>query len=235
MQLLDNIPTSLRAVDPGELQAKIDDNKPDGYRLPAHLQLSNSHHVFWCLLQHCFKNCCQNLWSFLLCEIVSYKTQNPACRSKKLRHILLISSLFICSERPMALANAMVCLVVLALIHILPFIPTAISKDIPLPRVFRRTHSGFKSLFKPKINSSQLTVLCWCDREASLLADVVQGYCEEETIGWQNSQSYILTQRVDTDQLWLHIYTGYEHFGKHQVPDLSKVEMFFLRLRLLRH
>ncbi|XP_032788099.2 uncharacterized oxidoreductase ZK1290.5 [Daphnia magna] len=38
MAILDNIPTSLRAVDPAELQGKIDDNKPDGYKLPAHLQ-----------------------------------------------------------------------------------------------------------------------------------------------------------------------------------------------------
>ena len=38
MELLDNIPISLRAVDPEELQAKIDDNKPDGYKLPVHLQ-----------------------------------------------------------------------------------------------------------------------------------------------------------------------------------------------------
>jgi hypothetical protein len=35
---LDTIPMSLKAVDPAELQGKIDDNKPDGYKLPAHLQ-----------------------------------------------------------------------------------------------------------------------------------------------------------------------------------------------------
>ena len=38
MEVLDNIPITLRAVDPAELQGKIDDNKPDGYKLPAHLQ-----------------------------------------------------------------------------------------------------------------------------------------------------------------------------------------------------
>ncbi|XP_046440736.1 uncharacterized oxidoreductase ZK1290.5-like [Daphnia pulex] len=38
MAELDTIPMSLRAVDPAELQGKIDDNKPDGYKLPAHLQ-----------------------------------------------------------------------------------------------------------------------------------------------------------------------------------------------------
>ena len=33
MNKLDNINCSLRAVDPAEIQAKIDDNLPDGYKL----------------------------------------------------------------------------------------------------------------------------------------------------------------------------------------------------------
>lgn len=33
MEKLDNINFSLRAVDPAEIQAKIDDNLPDGYKL----------------------------------------------------------------------------------------------------------------------------------------------------------------------------------------------------------
>ena len=46
----------------------------------------------------------------------------------------------------MALASAIVCLVDFAFIHILPFMPTAISKDTPLPNSFRRGHSEFKIL-----------------------------------------------------------------------------------------
>lgn len=38
MQVLDSFPPCLRAVDPHAIQAKIDDNKPDGYKLPEHLQ-----------------------------------------------------------------------------------------------------------------------------------------------------------------------------------------------------
>lgn len=38
MAELDNIAKTFRAVDPAELQGKIDDNKPDGYKLPSHLQ-----------------------------------------------------------------------------------------------------------------------------------------------------------------------------------------------------
>lgn len=38
MQVLDGFPPCLRAVDPATIQAKIDDNKPDGYKLPEHLQ-----------------------------------------------------------------------------------------------------------------------------------------------------------------------------------------------------
>lgn len=33
MAKLDNIDKTFRAVDPSEIQAKIDDNKPDGYKL----------------------------------------------------------------------------------------------------------------------------------------------------------------------------------------------------------
>ena len=33
MEKLDNINSQLRAIEPAEIQAKIDDNLPDGYKL----------------------------------------------------------------------------------------------------------------------------------------------------------------------------------------------------------
>lgn len=62
-----------------------------------------------------------------------------------------------CSERLIALATAKVCLTFLARTNILPFIPTAISKEMPFPNVLSKEHLGFNNLLRVEIKLAE----CW--------------------------------------------------------------------------
>ena len=127
----------------------------------------------------------------------------------------------------MALATAIVCLTVLARMCTRPFIPTELSKAIPFPRALNKLHLGFRSL------KEQPKVLCQfiIFQESAfrlILSDVVEGHCEEETVGWQHTKASILPYRIDTDQFWLHVDACIEQLGINQITYLSKSKYWFI-------